>query len=86
MAKKYIDRGSLLIKNMYGNSAPITYRTYAEALIKSAPAADVVEVVHGEWISHEGYEECDKCHAKAIYSHNYCPSCGAKMDGGRTDG
>ena len=43
--KEYIERGALLQKNMYGNTAPITHRTYAEQLISSAPAADVVEVV-----------------------------------------
>lgn len=43
--KEYIERGDLLQKNMYGNTAPITHRTYAEQLISSAPAADVVEVV-----------------------------------------
>ena len=43
--KEYIERGALLEKNMYGNTAPITHRTYAEMLIQSAPAADVVKVV-----------------------------------------
>lgn len=43
--KEYIERGAVLEKNMYGNTAPITHRTYAEMLIQSAPAADVVEVV-----------------------------------------
>lgn len=35
----------------------------------------------GEWISHEGYEECKRCHTKAIYPHNFCPNCGADMRG-----
>ena len=42
---EYIEREALLERNMYGNTYPITHRTYAENLIKSAPAADVVEVV-----------------------------------------
>lgn len=33
----------------------------------------------GEWISHEGYEECRNCHAKAMFPHNFCPNCGADM-------
>lgn len=45
MSKEYIEREELLKRNMYGNTSPITYRTYAENLIKSVPAADVVEVV-----------------------------------------
>lgn len=44
------------------------------------PAADVVEVRHARWIKHEGYDECEACHVKAIYGSNYCPSCGALMD------
>ena len=43
--KEYIEREALLTRNMCGNANPIIYRTYAEELIKSAPAADVVEVV-----------------------------------------
>ena len=49
-------------------------------LVMAMPAADVVEVRHARWIKHEGYDECEACHAKAIYGSNYCPSCGALMD------
>ena len=64
--------------------------------INSIPAADVVPVVHGRWI-HSRYEDCSeqfervKCsqcnheaYAMAFYVRggNYCPNCGAKMDGG----
>ena len=64
-----------------------------------APAADVAPVVHGRWI-HSRYEDCSeqfelvKCsqcnheaYAMAFYVRggNYCPNCGAKMDGGDSD-
>lgn len=49
---------------------------YVENLL----TADVVEVRHARWIKHEGYDECEACHVKAIYGSNYCPSCGALMD------
>ena len=48
--------------------------------LENLPTADVVEVRHARWIKHEGYDECEACHAKAIYGSNYCPSCGALMD------
>ena len=58
--------------------------------IDNAPDVDAVEVVHGRWIESEpGYRLCSHCLADvAIYSghRNYCPNCGAKMDGGNGDG
>ena len=56
-----------------------------EECIKNFPTVDAVEVVHGRWIQSEpGYRLCSHCMADvAIYSghRNYCPNCGAKMDG-----
>lgn len=43
--KRLIDANALLVANMYGNTAPIIHRTYAENLIKNAPTVDSVEVV-----------------------------------------
>ncbi len=52
---------------------------------ESIEPADVVEVVHGEWISLEpciGLFECSLCGHKIIRAEcNYCLNCGAKMDG-----
>ena len=54
--------------------------------INSIPAADVAQVVHAQWIEDEsGIIICPKC--KRGYNliakfTNYCPACGAKMDGG----
>ena len=61
------------------------------------PAADVVEVRHGVWELHGNDDDigcsyfCSKCGANYdedwFYEHgyfiqfNYCPNCGAKMDG-----
>lgn len=54
--------------------------------IKSIPAADVVPVRHGRWILIETDEEqfffCSECENKEYWESNFCPSCGAKMDGG----
>lgn len=68
-------------------------------VLTAAPAADVAPVVHGRWI-HSRYEDCSeqfelvKCsqcnheaYAMAFYVRggNYCPNCGAKMDGGDSE-
>ena len=58
-------------------------------LVKHFPTVEAVEVVHGHWIQSEpGYKICSHCSADvAIFSghRNYCPNCGAKMDGERKD-
>ena len=63
--------------------------------MEGIPTADVVEVKHGWWISHyddlfpvESTQECSICHEEEFISlcnENYCPNCGAKMDGERKD-
>lgn len=69
--------------------------------INSIPAADVAPVVHARWISWEeagnfvpspDRHECSVCHDAAQVLINgfellsdYCPNCGAKMDGGDND-
>lgn len=63
-----------------------------------APAADVAPVVHGRWINKTNHNravveqrvDCSACghifwHTSAM-SYNYCPNCGAKMDGGAGNG
>ena len=65
--------------------------------IDNAPTVDAVEVVHGEWemgLDEGDYEygTCSVCGYNeynafgCLLPHNYCPNCGAKMDGGNEDG
>lgn len=56
--------------------------------IEKLPTVDAVEVVHGEWanpyMNRYGHpcHCCSVCGFKASYQDkNYCPNCGAKMDG-----
>ncbi len=61
-----------------------------------APTVDAVEVVHGRWIfKHNPITDpkkyfirivCSKCNLHTGQTSNYCPNCGAKMDGGNEDG
>ena len=71
----------------------ITGLERAIGYLRAIPAADVVEVKHGEWeIDDDGYVRCSLCHQKTpLYNielvelTDYCPYCGAKMDGGKND-
>ena len=60
-----------------------------KTLLLRQPAADVAEVVHGRWIWNEEGEidweqfyRCSNCGNKEYWESNFCPNCGAKMDGG----
>lgn len=64
--------------------------------VASFPAADVAPVVHGRWDDSGRYTfpsgstavRCTNCGCALteseyrLYDWNYCPICGAKMDGG----
>ena len=58
--------------------------------INQLPAADVAPVRHGLWIEKDKYAfgvmyDCSICGNRILdngHSWNYCPNCGAKMDGG----
>ena len=61
--------------------------------VDNAPTVDAVEVVHGYWYAHHGITICSHCQAmfdadlvmlqipSTWKMPNYCPNCGAKMDG-----
>lgn len=40
------------------------------------PTREMVDRMRGEWVRHEGYDECANCGEKTIYGHNFCPRCG----------
>lgn len=52
-------------------------------------AADVSPVQHGRWIGIDGEWhdwKCSECGSERDGRTPYCPNCGARMDGGETDG
>ena len=57
--------------------------------VEEMPTADVAPVVHGRWIEQEKYTfgvmyDCSICGDRILdngHSWNYCPNCGARMDG-----
>ena len=89
---EYINRRELL--DNLNKFAPEHYNGLINMLIRNQPTADVAEVKHGEWVHTDkakhwtGKDECSECtyHTwdRDDLSHlNYCPNCGAKMDGGK---
>lgn len=62
-------------------------------ILEKLPAADVVEVMHGEWVAKDlivrspfaRNHYCSVCQYEPIETKSYCPECGAKMDGERKD-
>lgn len=62
---------------------------YFPQIIDDEPTIDAEPVKHGRWIEtnddkKKRCSECDVIHLIAQYPHgnaNYCPNCGAKMDG-----
>lgn len=74
--------------NILGCLGELAGMRMALEFIQRYPAADVVEVRHGQYIS-TGYDElycgfgdCSICGANMPRWSDYCPNCGAKMDGG----
>lgn len=63
--------------------------------IEEAPTIEAEPVRHGRWFGWHGdkrckdgeyrhfrYYECSECGRRSDIKTNYCPNCGAKMDGG----
>ena len=61
-------------------------------ILNQFPSADVAPVRHGRWVSvpHKLARVCSVCNRDEPYKfadidadvYDYCPNCGAKMDGG----
>ena len=92
MSGDYISREAA--RNTLYEADAITMR--GVAILNNFPAADVAPVRHGRWIPAQDYSngnediECSSCGewfkslelCGRLGEPNYCPVCGAKMDGG----
>ena len=86
MSKEYIDREKVILAVRHAWAKGLEPTQYIEQI----PAADVVEVRHGRWVSvqHKLARVCSVCNRDEPYKfadvdadvYNYCPNCGAKMD------
>lgn len=85
------DRALEIVRDQ-GIAHPNAYHltNYATLILREAPTIDVAPVVHGRWIMHDDEFgltcECSACHIETMGDGNYCPNCGAKMDGGVGNG
>ena len=92
----YINRGEAIEAVKHAWAKGIEPSQYIEVI----PAADVAPVVHGRWDDSGRYTfpsgdvavRCTNCGCALtkseyrLYTWNYCPICGAKMDGGDENG
>lgn len=99
---EYIERGALMQfpirRNHYdrknGNEHFINGIESVLEYAENLPAADVAPVRHGRWLQKKhkifgnAYDYvCSECGCDyALAEYNYCPNCGAKMDGGVENG
>lgn len=58
-------------------------------LVNGVPSADVAPVRHGRWVVIDAEEPrrygCSECKRLSWHMENYCPNCGARMDGDEDD-
>ena len=86
------DRALEIVRDQ-GIAHPNAYHltNYATLILREAPTIDVAPVRHGRWVSvpHKLARVCSVCNRDEPYKfaninadvYDYCPNCGAKMDG-----
>lgn len=81
MPKEYIEREALIEELKRRDFLPVIVKHAIEAV----PAADVAPVRHGRWLcvdtDTEQFFLCNRCKKKEYWESNFCPNCGARMDG-----
>lgn len=84
-----IDEIRNLVKEDFKDDVPYEW-AWVLTVLDCAPTIDAAPVVHGRWLKdRDGDEYCSKCSRYMPVSevtgdpsaHDYCPNCGAKMDG-----
>ena len=96
----YIEREALdkALTLSAANDKDKNRRIWAKAIcvLHDIPAADVTPAAHGRWIEWDEFFGrktgkknlgvfCSMCRNHADNNFDYCPNCGAKMDGGAGD-
>lgn len=89
------DAAYAVLTDYYHHSTDTQHQALREALGR-VESVDAVPVRHGYWIRHDyadivdGYYvpnyECSVCHTWKQDDSDYCPDCGANLDGRDCDG
>lgn len=84
--KTVLDAAELVIsRDTSGKNAVVNAMIAWSEYIKGLPSEDVQPVRHGRWTDDTGIEGawnyCSVCGEQAIDLYDYCPNCGARMDG-----
>lgn len=92
MDKRYIDIDAILkrFEEIHWNESDLLNCYNADwivSFIETQPTADVQEVRHGKWqldrFDNAWCSVCHHCGSNNAEVSDYCPNCGAKMDGGK---
>lgn len=91
---KYIKKETAIKSLLNDCLGQVSYsREDAADCILYMDAADVAPVRHGRWFptakwwqGGSGWKRCSECGILHLGKSNFCPNCGAKMDGGVDDG
>lgn len=88
---RLIDADSLepYYRLMQDNETGIKMMALPDGIVDQQPTVDAVPVRHGHWIFNpkDAIEmmftlpKCSECGAESADGGNYCPNCGARMDG-----
>ena len=85
---EYIDREKA-VDALLTEMCMTGYQSRAINVIRMIEKEDVAPVVHGKWIFNDDWWEyrCSNCRGPIgnIKKFDYCPNCGAKMDGGNNE-
>lgn len=95
---EYINREALYEKAYWHGEHPDVGNPFPDGVdaidikdVDAIPAADVAPVRHGRWIEYQiphviCCSNCDWATDAAEKNFQYCPMCGARMDGGSENG
>lgn len=93
---EYLERDGLLrelrLWNLHKAEPDNFHYKELKAWLEALPAEDVQPVKHGRWVRDAAYVDettgepclawfCNQCGEPQMVGTNYCPNCGAKMDG-----